>query len=122
MNKSTLALAVATGVLAQQAGAAGFIEDSKATLGLRNFYINTDNRSGAADPSRNEEWGQGFDLRFISGYTQGTVGFGIDAIGLLACVWIRAVAPTVRRRRLTAALFSRASPTAKRLMTSPAWA
>ena len=83
MNKSTLALAVAVGVLAQQAGAAGFIEDSKATLGLRNFYINTDNRSGAANPSRNEEWGQGFDLRFISGYTQGTVGFGVDAIGLL---------------------------------------
>jgi hypothetical protein len=46
MNKSTLALAVAVGVLAQQAGAAGFIEDSKATLGLRNFYINTDNRDG----------------------------------------------------------------------------
>ncbi|WP_030129056.1 OprD family porin [Pseudomonas sp. QTF5] len=83
MKKSTLALAVAVGVLTQQAGAAGFIEDSKATLGLRNFYINTDNRSGSADPSRNEEWGQGFDLRFISGYTQGTVGFGIDAIGLL---------------------------------------
>ncbi|ETF05131.1 OprD family porin [Pseudomonas moraviensis] len=83
MNKSTLALAVAVGVMAQQAGAAGFIEDSKATLGLRNFYINTDNRNGTAEPSRNEEWGQGFDLRFISGYTQGTVGFGIDAIGLL---------------------------------------
>jgi hypothetical protein len=30
MNKSTLALAVAVGVMAQQAGAAGFIEDSKA--------------------------------------------------------------------------------------------
>ncbi|WP_085581031.1 MULTISPECIES: OprD family porin [unclassified Pseudomonas] len=92
MNKSTLALAVAVGVLAQQAGAAGFIEDSKATLGLRNFYINTDNRDSAANSaankragvqSKNEEWGQGFDLRFISGYTQGTVGFGIDAIGLL---------------------------------------
>ncbi|VVN27463.1 Porin-like protein NicP [Pseudomonas fluorescens] len=83
MNKSTLAMAVAVGVLAQQASAAGFIEDSKATLGLRNFYINTDNRDGTAQPSRNEEWGQGFDLRFISGYTQGTVGFGIDAIGLL---------------------------------------
>lgn len=83
MNKSTLALAVATAVLAQQASAAGFIEDSKATLGLRNFYINSDNRSGSNNPSRNEEWGQGFDLRFISGYTQGTVGFGIDAIGLL---------------------------------------
>ncbi|MDX9675833.1 OprD family porin [Pseudomonas zeae] len=87
MNKSTLALAVAVGVMAQQAGAAGFIEDSKATLGLRNFYINNDNRDSgtkaAGAQKKNEEWGQGFDLRFISGYTQGTVGFGIDAIGLL---------------------------------------
>ncbi|MHC8379785.1 OprD family porin [Pseudomonas sp. MDT1-16] len=87
MNKSTLALAVAVGVLAQQAGAAGFIEDSKATLGLRNFYINTDNRNGHPSAtsntrSKNAEWGQGFDLRFISGYTQGTVQFGVDAIGL----------------------------------------
>ncbi|EPL14847.1 OprD family porin [Pseudomonas sp. CF161] len=92
MNKSTLALAVAVGVLAQQAGAAGFIEDSKATLGLRNFYINNDNRDSAAGSATNkangvqskaEEWGQGFQLNFTSGYTQGTVGFGIDAIGLL---------------------------------------
>ena len=87
MNKSTLALAVAVGVLAQQAGAAGFIEDSKATLGLRNFYINTDNRDNnakaAGAQSKQEEWGQGFDLRFTSGYTQGTVGFGLDAIGLV---------------------------------------
>ena len=82
MNKSTLALAIAAGVLAQQASAAGFVEDSKATLGLRNFYINTDYRDGTG-PNKTEEWGQGFDLRFISGYTQGTVGFGIDAIGLL---------------------------------------
>ena len=87
MYKSTLAIAAATAVLAQQANASGFIEDSKATLGLRNFYINTDNRDSgtkaAGAQSKNEEWGQGFDLRFISGYTQGTVGFGIDAIGLL---------------------------------------
>ncbi|NMX63713.1 OprD family porin [Pseudomonas sp. WS 5059] len=82
MKKSTLAFAVAAGVLAQQAGAAGFVEDSKATLGLRNFYINSDNREGAG-ANKNEEWGQGFDLRFTSGYTQGTVGFGVDAIGLL---------------------------------------
>ena len=87
MNKSTLALAVAVGVLAQQASAAGFIEDSKATLGLRNFYINTDNRDGQPSATsntrnKNAEWGQGFDLRFISGYTQGTVQFGVDAIGL----------------------------------------
>lgn len=83
MSKYTLAMAVAVGVLAQQAGAAGFVEDSKATLGLRNFYINTDNRDGTANPSRQEEWGQGFIFNFTSGYTQGTVGFGVDAIGLL---------------------------------------
>lgn len=87
MKKSTLALAVALAAVAQQANSAGFIEDSKATLGLRNFYINTDNRDGASSPksnsqSKNAEWGQGFDLRFISGYTQGTVQFGVDAIGL----------------------------------------
>lgn len=82
MKKSTLALAVALGVLAQQAGAAGFIEDSKATLKLRNFYINTDNRDTNANPNKQEEWGQGFQLDFTSGYTEGTVGFGVDAIAL----------------------------------------
>ncbi|WP_350614138.1 OprD family porin [Pseudomonas sp. HY7a-MNA-CIBAN-0227] len=88
MKKSTLALAVAVGVLAQQAGAAGFVDDSKLTFSARNFYINNDNRDSAArtaanTQSKNEEWGQGFQLNFISGYTQGTVGFGVDAIGLL---------------------------------------
>ena len=81
MNKSTLALAVALGVIAQQASAAGFIEDSKATLGLRNFYINQDTRN--ADANTQEEWGQGFQFNYISGYTEGTVGFGVDALGLL---------------------------------------
>ncbi|KIH84647.1 OprD family porin [Pseudomonas batumici] len=91
MNKCTLALAVAVGVLSQQAyaegqaDAKGFIEGATSTLGLRNFYINTDNRSGAngkTGQSLNSEWGQGFDLRFNSGYTQGTVGFGLDVIAL----------------------------------------
>ncbi|HIE6033007.1 TPA: OprD family outer membrane porin [Pseudomonas aeruginosa] len=63
--------------------AAGFIEDSKASLTLRNFYINTDNRNGTASPSKQEEWGQGFILNYQSGFTQGTVGFGVDALGLL---------------------------------------
>lgn len=92
MNKSTLALAVIAAALAQQSNAAGFIEDSKATLGLRNFYINNDNRDSDAGTPKvkaggvqnyQAEWGQGFDLRFTSGFTQGTVGFGVDAIGLL---------------------------------------
>ncbi len=86
INKSRLALAITAGTLgalAQQAVAAGFIEDSKASLTLRNFYINTDNRNGSASPSKQEEWGQGFILNYQSGFTQGTVGFGVDALGLL---------------------------------------
>ncbi|WP_248745045.1 OprD family porin [Pseudomonas sp. MWU12-2037] len=88
MNKCTLALAVAVGVLSQQAyadgqaDAKGFIEGATSTLGLRNFYINTDNRSNKPAQSLASEWGQGFDLRFNSGYTQGTVGFGLDVIAL----------------------------------------
>jgi hypothetical protein len=89
MTKSPLALAVLLGVIAQQAGAAGFIEDSKATLGLRNFYINADNRNvarsnnPATTPNKQEEWGQGFQFNYISGFTEGTVGVGVDALGLL---------------------------------------
>ncbi|MCO8161082.1 OprD family porin [Pseudomonas sp. 21LCFQ010] len=92
MKKSTLALTIAAVAIAQQVTASGFVEDSKATLSTRNFYINNDNRdsdAGTAIAKTNgvqnyqSEWGQGFDLRLTSGFTQGTVGFGIDAIGLL---------------------------------------
>ncbi|RON02469.1 OprD family porin [Pseudomonas brassicacearum] len=62
---------------------ADFINDSKANLNLRNFYFNNDNRDGAAAPSKTEEWGQAFMLNYQSGFTDGTVGFGLDAIGLL---------------------------------------
>ncbi|MDU4253310.1 OprD family porin [Pseudomonas sp.] len=79
----SLALAIAAAGLAQSAVAGGFIEDSKANLTLRNFYINTDNRNGTAEPSKQEEWGQGFLLNYTSGFTEGTVGFGVDALGLL---------------------------------------
>ena len=72
--------ALAAGI---QSASAGFIEDSKADLELRNFYIDRDNRSGDANPSRQSEWGQGFILDIRSGYTEGTVGFGVDVLGTL---------------------------------------
>lgn len=79
MNKSTLAVAVAFGVLAQQAGAAGFIEDSKASISSRTMYFNNDNRDGGADQ---REAAQGFKFDYLSGFTQGTVGFGLDVQAL----------------------------------------
>ncbi|PZX02071.1 outer membrane OprD family porin [Pseudomonas sp. 478] len=80
MNKSTLALAVAVGVLAQQAGAAGFLEDSKASVSSRTMYFNNDNREGGADQ---RETAEGLKFDYLSGFTQGTVGFGIDAQALV---------------------------------------
>ncbi|MCQ4242565.1 OprD family porin [Stutzerimonas stutzeri] len=63
---------------------AAFIEDTKAGLELRNFYFNRDFR-GNPNTANNkaEEWAQGFILRVESGFTEGTVGFGVDALGLL---------------------------------------
>ncbi|WP_095068292.1 OprD family porin [Pseudomonas sp. Irchel 3A18] len=78
MKKSTLALAVTFGVLAQQAGAAGFIEDSKATISSRTLYFNNDVREGRGAPDQRETT-TGLKFDYISGFTQGTVGFGLDA-------------------------------------------
>ncbi|WP_313117058.1 OprD family porin [Ectopseudomonas guguanensis] len=63
--------------------AAGFVEDAKVTLGLRNYYFNrnflnhTQNNQAQA-----EAWTQSFILDARSGFTQGTVGFGLDVLGL----------------------------------------
>jgi len=62
---------------------AAFIEDSKASIDLRNFYMNRDFRQSGAAQAKAEEWAQGFMLKMESGYTEGPVGFGLDAIGLL---------------------------------------
>ncbi|MNZ65105.1 Porin-like protein NicP precursor [compost metagenome] len=65
---------------------AEFIKDSKASVELRNFYFNRDFRQ-ANDPTptqnKQEEWAQGFILKYESGYTDGFVGFGVDALAAL---------------------------------------
>ncbi|MCO8263093.1 OprD family porin [Pseudomonas asiatica] len=63
---------------------AAFFEDSTATFETRNMYFNRDFRDGtSAQQSKRDEWAQGFMLNFESGYTDGTVGFGLDALGML---------------------------------------
>ncbi len=84
MNKSPLALAVIAGTLALTSTAqAAFVEDSKASLTLRNFYYDRNDKNTANNNSEASEWGQGFIFNYASGYTEGTVGFGVDAVGLL---------------------------------------
>lgn len=65
----------------------GFVADSTANLLLRNYYFNRDYRNGASNSygstrgSYRGEWAQGAFLNFSSGFTQGTVGFGVDLYG-----------------------------------------
>ena len=85
MRKTSLALAVAASTLGlslSQVAHADFIGDSKATIEARNFYFNRDFRQEGAAQHKSEEWAQGFILRANSGFTDGTVGFGADAIGM----------------------------------------
>ena len=53
----------------------------------RNFYFNRDDRKGQPSPTGNgysEAWAQGLIGKFESGFTQGTVGFGLDAFAMVA--------------------------------------
>jgi hypothetical protein len=85
MSKTRLAQAVAFATLGASLtlpslAYAEFIKDSKASLELRNFYMNRDFRERpASGQSKAEEWAQGFIFKAESGFTEGTVGFGLDA-------------------------------------------
>ncbi|MFI8607077.1 OprD family porin [Pseudomonas sp. NPDC077649] len=84
---SALTLAVIA-ALPTGAQAAGFVEDAKVSLNLRNYYFNRNYLNGT-DPliqgerqGQAEGWTQSFILDARSGFTQGTVGFGLDLLGL----------------------------------------
>lgn len=66
-----------------QTAQAAFIHDGSGSLELRNFYFDRDFHGDSATQSRRGEWAQGFMLRLQSGYTDGVVGFGLDAAGML---------------------------------------
>ncbi|WP_060485894.1 OprD family porin [Pseudomonas sp. NBRC 111123] len=94
MKWSMIALAVAAGtsqmaVASSQDDSKGFLEDSKLNVKTRMLYFSRDFRNNERDPitgdrqSRAEETGLGFLGTYESGFTQGTVGFGVDAIGML---------------------------------------
>jgi imipenem/basic amino acid-specific outer membrane pore len=90
MKWSVIALAVAAGstqmaVASSQSESKGFLEDSTFNIFNRILYHNRDFRSG--EPARSaqsyrEETGLGIRLLAESGFTQGTVGVGVDAHSL----------------------------------------
>ena len=79
LTGTCLKAASCIGLLFPLVAHAGFAEDSQLNLGLRNFYLDRDFRGETPPASRVGSWSQGFDLRFLSGYTEGTLQFGLDA-------------------------------------------
>ena len=57
-----------------QSDAAGFVEGSHLKLLSRNYYWHQ-----TGDAGKQKDWTQGEMLDFTSGFTQGVVGFGLDA-------------------------------------------
>ncbi|ARS48028.1 OprD family porin [Ectopseudomonas hydrolytica] len=92
MKWSVIALAVAAGtsqmaVASSQSESKGFIEDSSFNIFNRVLYMNRDfrngpNTAGTGDNGYREETGLGIRLLYESGFTQGTVGVGVDAHSL----------------------------------------
>ncbi len=97
MKWSMIALAVSAGttqfaMASAQDDAKGFVEDSTFSINTRALYFSRDFRNEPANgytivngkrKSRAEETGLGFNGLYESGFTQGTIGVGIDVIGLL---------------------------------------
>lgn len=73
----------------------GFVEDSELQFLARTYYFNRDYRDSPNNAGRNrfkprserngyrEEATQGLRLQFASGYTPGSLGFGLDAHAML---------------------------------------
>ncbi|QLC74295.1 OprD family porin [Pseudomonas sp. LPB0260] len=95
MKWSVIALAVAAGTTqlafaSSQSESKGFVEDAKFNIFNRALYHNRDYRNGASNSNSKagvtngyfEEFGLGIRLLAESGFTQGTVGVGVDAHSL----------------------------------------
>lgn len=65
---------------ADESASPGFVEGSSLNLNARNYYMN---RNRLQQTDDNIEWGQGFLGLFESGFTEGSVGFGVDAHAML---------------------------------------
>ena len=96
MKWSMIALAVSAGttqfaMASSQDDSKGFIEDSTLTSKTRMLYMNRDFKNGAGNIAKpgggyksgyREDWGLSELLNYTSGFTQGTIGVGVDAFAM----------------------------------------
>ncbi|WP_122872184.1 OprD family outer membrane porin, partial [Pseudomonas viridiflava] len=77
---SHVALGLLFSAIAESASASGFLDDSTTTLLARNYFLSNDYRSPSpSGKNYKQEWAQGFIGTFTSGFTDGTIGVGLDA-------------------------------------------
>ena len=86
MPKLTLALLInaallSTAYASEQSESKGFVEGEKTNILFRNGWIYRDRSAGRHDLS---SWGQTINAQYDSGFTQGTVGLGVGAVGSFA--------------------------------------
>ena len=79
---SLLAVSIAGAALPAMAEEQGFVEDAQVNLNLRNFYFNRNFTNPTKAQGKAEEWTQSFILDAKSGFTQGTIGVGLDVLGM----------------------------------------
>lgn len=82
MKKTPLWVGVCLCPLFSQVVHAEFIADSKAELTLRNFYFDRDYKKDPYPYTAGRDWAQGLIFKGQSGYTEGTVGFGVDVLAM----------------------------------------
>lgn len=75
-------LLLSTSFICFPAMAEGVFEDAKVSANFRNYYINRNFTESAYPQAKAEEWTQSVIMDARSGFTSGTVGFGLDALGL----------------------------------------
>jgi imipenem/basic amino acid-specific outer membrane pore len=88
MKWSVMALAIAAAttqlaVASSQSESKGFVEDSDLQLLNRNYFFQRDFKNNAPGKNKTQEWAHGVTAELTSGFTQGTVGFGVDTYAFM---------------------------------------
>lgn len=83
LGSATLCAAISGAAFADDVLDNPFFKDSTTQIMARNFYLNRDfHNTSSTGQNYRGEWAQGFIGTFTSGFTPGTIGIGVDAIGL----------------------------------------
>lgn len=61
---------------------AEFVADSHAEVTLRNFYFDRDYKKDPYPYTASRDWAQGIIFKGQSGYTEGSIGFGVDVLAM----------------------------------------